>query len=325
MNLLHRLGHPRLDVPIAILSFNRPHYLRETLHSLRAQVSEGDEIVLFQDGAVNPFSGRRKAEDEDIRRCVALFRQLIPWGEVCEAGHNLGIALNYERAEQSMFVERGRPRALFLEDDLVLSPQYLPTIRRLLRLAEADPRIAYVSAYGNLWAPLAEQRARRGELQHMHENWGFALTRETWRAERPFRERYLSFVRNIDYAERDNAPIFAFYAEGGWTVRVSSQDAARWVACVELGKVRLTTFACHARYIGEHGEHFRPERYYRAGFDRTVTFTGRPGRLAHPSDGQIAGWLETERRRFRGEIGPFYAAHAEPAERTEVHGCVAPC
>ena len=294
---------------VAILSFNRPRYLREVLTSLRAQISQRDEIVLFQDGAVNPFSGRVKAAQEDIRACVDLFASLIPWGHVVEADRNLGIALNYERAETYYFADRRRPYALFLEDDLVLSPNYLNTIRNLLRLAESDPRIAYVSACGNMWASRDEQRRRRAELQHMHENWGFAMTRTAWLEERPFREQYLAMVADRDYSLRDNAAIFAFYAGRGWTTRISSQDAARWIASIELGKVRVTSFACHARYIGEEGEHFRPQLYRDSGFDRTQMFDGKPADLLPPSSAEIEAWIDTERRRFKGEIGPFYRGH----------------
>lgn len=297
-------------MPIAILSFNRPRYLREVLKSLRGQVSKRDEIVLFQDGATNPHSGRVKASQQDIRACVDLFKAIIPWGKVIEADRNLGIAMNYERAETYFFADRLRPYALFLEDDLVLSPNYLVVVRNLLKIAETDERISYVSAYGNMWASREEQYRRRAELQHMHENWGFAMTRAAWLGERPFREQYLALVKDLDYSQRDNAAIIAFYADRGWNTRVTSQDCARWIASVELGKVRLTSFSCHARYIGEEGEHFTPQHFHACGFGRTEMFEGPPDHLAAPSSAEIEVFLEVERRRFKGIVGPFYQGHA---------------
>jgi len=302
---------------IAILSFDRPHYLREVLHSLRSQVSEADEIVLVQDGAINPNSGRARGDIENIERCIDVFRKIVPWGGVLVSPDNLGIALNYERAETHMFETLGRPFALFLEDDLVLSPQYLAVIRLLLDIARAEARIAYVSAYGNMWATREEQRRKAGALLHMHENWGFATTREAWLDERPFRAAYLKLLEGKDYTERDNARIVAFYRKRGWTVGITSQDAARWVASVELGKVRLTTFACHARYIGEYGVHFTPAHYYGSGFHKTLMFDQPAAALQPPSDAQIESWLQTERQRFRGKAGPFYRGHGlEAGDRT---------
>lgn len=296
-------------MPIAILSFNRPQYLEQVLRSLRGQVSEADTIVLVQDGVRNPYSGRVKATTESIQQCIDLFRAMVPWGTVLASRVNLGIALNYERAENYVFRTLRSPQALILEDDLVLSPQYLHVIRWLLGIAQEDRRISYVSAYGNMWASPDEQRRRQDEVQHMHENWGFAMTRQAWLDERPFRRSYLRMLKRRDYSQRDHKGIEAFYKQRGWTTSVTSQDAARWIASLELGKVRITTFACHARYIGEFGEHFTPEHYFRCGFDRTVMLDSPATKPQAPTSQQIDSWLARERARFTGEGRPFYAGH----------------
>jgi hypothetical protein len=222
---------------------------------------------------------------------------------------NSGIAFNYERAERYFFETLQRPYALFLEDDLVLSPHYLTVIHYLLDIARSDKRVAYVSAYGNLWASLDEQLEKARELRHMHENWGFAMTREAWLEERPFRRQYLSLLQGADYTNRDSLRIEQFYAYRGWKTKFTSQDASRWISAVELGKVRITTFACYARYIGETGVHFTRELYYRCGFDQTLMLETPPVRPERPTTPQIRHWLETERKRFRGELGPFYKGH----------------
>jgi hypothetical protein len=302
-----------LPMHVGILSFNRPHYLRAVLDSLRVQVCERDEIVLVQDGAANPWSRRIKASRESIQHCIDLFRTAIPWGTVLSSQLNFGIALNYERAEKHFFETLRRPHALILEDDLVLSPQYLHVMQALLEIAQSEKRIAYVSAYGNMWASRAAQRRRQTELQHMHENWGFGMTREAWLDERPFREQYLALLAGKDYSERDHGRIFDFYRGRGWNVKFTSQDAARWIASVELGKVRLTTFACHARYIGETGEHSSPELYRECKFDRTVMIDTPVAKPSHPTSEQIEAWLEVERKRFKGELGAFYAGHGASA------------
>jgi GT2 family glycosyltransferase len=82
--------------PIAILSFDRPDYLRAVLKSLFKQVSPHDRIILFQDGAHNTYSGRHKADPIKIDSCVRLFHRYFPRGEVHLSDENLGIAWNYE-------------------------------------------------------------------------------------------------------------------------------------------------------------------------------------------------------------------------------------
>src|SRR5262245_34736804 len=69
--------------PIIVLSFNRPHYLRPTLESLRDQKPAIDQrrVHLFQDGAVNLYSGKRYADDEAIQQCIAVFKDVFPGGQ----------------------------------------------------------------------------------------------------------------------------------------------------------------------------------------------------------------------------------------------------
>ncbi len=298
-----------LGFDIAILSFDRPNYLAKTLKSLRPQMSAKDRVTLFQDGNFDPHTNTAVASWKNIQACVDIFRQIFPWGEIVETRENLGIAFNYERAETHVFEKNGAEACLFLEDDLVLSPGFAGVTARLLGIAGKDPRIAYVSACGNLWAPLDEQRRRSGEFMPMHENWGAAMTRSSWLAERDFRRAYLDLVRGHPYKDRDHGRIKAFYASRGWDCKFTSQDAARWIASLERNAVRLSTFTCHARYIGKHGVHFTPKRFANGKFSHTVMYDGPAPQLAAPTAEWIASCLAQERRRFTGLSQAFYPSH----------------
>jgi hypothetical protein len=175
--------------PIFVMSFNRPDYLRAVLASLRAQTGsdiDGRDIYLFQDGAVNAVSGLRHATDEDIAASVAVFREAFPRGTVMEAPGNLGVALNFDRAETFGFETLGAESIVFLEDDMVLAPHYLQMLDALTATHADDPRVGYVAAYGNHHVrDLAEQRARRHEIALLYHNWAFALYRRHWLRVRP--------------------------------------------------------------------------------------------------------------------------------------------
>lgn len=293
-------------LPVQILSFDRPQYLAPVLRSLHRQLPQGAPVALFQDGAYNAQSARWKADPARIAACVALFRQIFPWGEVHESPVNLGVAGNYRRAEEHCFRHLNAAQGLFLEDDLVLSRHYLAAIRRLLALAAADRRIAYVSACGNLWAGLWRQWQQRRRVMHMQENWGFAMTRTAWQEEQAFRTGYLRLLDGVDYSRRDNERIFAFYRDHGYEVPITSQDGARWIACLRLGRVRISTVACYGRYIGAQGEHSTQAHYDANGFARTRMASWSPGPLHAPSEDEIAAWLAVETRRFTGHYAPFY-------------------
>jgi hypothetical protein len=302
---------PRL--PIAILSFNRPDYLRRVLQSLRRQIQRGDEIVLFQDGAFNPASRQWKSDPARIGECIAVFRAIIPWGEIRQSPDNLGSAHNYRRAEAYAFVERDHDACLFLEDDLVLSRHYLAAIHTLIGWAHNDPRIAYVSAYGDLWAGLYDQWRNRRGLMHMHENWGFAMTRAAWLDEQPFRRSYFALIEGTDYTQRDHQQIRSFFHDRGIETPITGQDFPRWFVTMQLGKVRISTTACYARYIGREGQHATAEYYDRLGFGQTRMAPWPPNGLAPPTDVEMARWLEIERERFSGVFKPFYQGHASTA------------
>lgn len=288
----------RLPLSIAILSCMRPHYLQDVLLSLRPQVTDGDEIFLFQDGGWNPLSGRRVVSEAVINCCVAVFKSAFPGGRVFRSADNLGIAGNYRRAESYIFKTLIKPVALFLEDDLLLAPNYLLVTSDLIELALRNDRIGYVSAYGDLWASLAQQKRECGQLMRMHENWGAAMTRASWLVQRPVREQYWQIVRDCDYKFRLQDKIRDLYSFLGFNVAYTTQDSSRWIACLVCNMVRLTTSTCHARYIGAVGEHSDNSYYRRYNFDRSVFFDGRPI-LSMPTNQMIDEWFEAEFAQFR--------------------------
>ena len=178
-------------VPIVVMSFNRPEYLVQVLDSLMAQAGCGIDsrpVYLFQDGLRNPFSNRAHGKQELIEESVEAFVRRVPHGTVMASPHNLGVALNFERAERFVFEELAAPSAIFLEDDMVLSPHYIATMERLLEAHADDARVGYVAAYGDYTLPLAEQVKNISGLLAMHHNWAFALYRRQWERMRPFVE-----------------------------------------------------------------------------------------------------------------------------------------
>lgn len=103
--------------PIAVMSFDRPDYLREVLESIARQkdcaiVDTG--IYLFQDGAVNAASGEQRADPKDINECKRIFEEFFPNGQTFVSPVNLGVALNFERAEKFVFEQLDSDAAIFL-------------------------------------------------------------------------------------------------------------------------------------------------------------------------------------------------------------------
>ena len=66
--------------PIAVLSFNRPLFLRPVRESLVGQILpiDGSRIHLFQDGARSVGEGGSSHEQGLVDECVQIFRRAVP-------------------------------------------------------------------------------------------------------------------------------------------------------------------------------------------------------------------------------------------------------
>ena len=292
--------------PIFIMSFDRSEYLIKVLESLRRQIDcKIDEraIVLFQDGAVNSFSGKRYATDDAIRNCVDTFRQIFPHGKVMESPSNLGVALNFDRAERYGFEELGAESVIFLEDDLVLGEAYISTIDHLLAQFLDDDRVGYLAAYGDHTKSLEQQQANRTKLIPLGHNWGFALIRRQWLRIQPRVNQYLELIKDVDYRDRDSDKICSLFMSWGYGDPAVSQDAAKTIACCAEGIVKLNTYICNATYIGARGLHMNDRLFADRGYAKTALFPERVTsfeKLDHESYSRLLGemmqWAKSSRK-----------------------------
>jgi hypothetical protein len=270
-----------IDRPIAVISYNRPDLLERFLASLKAQTVAIDpaRVALFQDHG-----------DPAEEACVAVFRAAFPEGQVFQADSNLGVALNIDRAERHVFETLGAEVAYFFEDDLILGPHYLDALGQLADFALTEERVGYVAAYGDHRASAEEQAKRCHEVIPMDHKWGFALTKRQWERQKPIVDGYLNIVRQRPYRSRDHSAITAYFQSLGCDVQATSQDAAKDVALVNLGTIKIMSLACFGKYEGSQGLHFRPDIYEKLGYGSTHVYEGVPV-LQMPTSEQIASWV----------------------------------
>lgn len=302
-----------MRIPIAIMSFDRPHYLERVLISLKNQLALNDrnyETMFFQDGAVSSLSGHRYATDEVIETNTLLFQRLFPDGKVIKSAENLGVALNFERAEEYIFEILKAPYGIFLEDDMELSPIYLTVMHRLAKIALQDERIGYFAAYGNHRLSAAEQTAKHMEFFPMDHNWAFGLTRRQWLKSKPYVDDYLKIVRKQDYGQRPNDQIRELFESWGCKMPGSSQDVAKTLACYVTGGTKVNTAPVYGRYIGAKGIHATPEWFTDNGFDATEL-------ADDPEPFSRDGITEDEIANLRLEIEKYCQTDCEDCALTE--------
>jgi hypothetical protein len=257
-----------VNLALCLLAFDRPGYFRQVVASVRRQSDlAGVRLYGFLDGAVNPWSGARRAPAWRIRRCAAIFRAAFPEGDLHVSPVNLGVALNYDRAERYVFVRRRHDYALFLEDDFVLAPHYVQTIRAMARAVGRNPRIGAFSAFGDHSASLRAQRINLRAIKHMGHMWAFCTPRTRWLERRKHFAPYLRCMQRIDYRLRSHEGIWTrLYARWGARRVATSQDAAKRIAMLKAGQVPISSYTNNGRYIGRNGVHFTPSTFARLGY-----------------------------------------------------------
>ncbi|MBP0443608.1 hypothetical protein J8J14_02355 [Roseomonas sp. SSH11] len=300
------------------MAFNRPDYLRQTLLSIRGQeqVANGlREVHLFQDNGVNFVSSERYATDEEIATSVAVFQEIFPNGTVHLSEKNIGVALNFDRAERYVFIERRFPSAMFFEDDMVLGPHYIDTLQRMLDYAaspESFGRVGYVAAYGNHRASLVTQRAKQNTIVEMGHAWGYGVTREHWLKVREVIDPYIQIVSECDYRKRPKARIGGVHKSLGLATRALSQDAMKTIATAWLGRVRLMPFICQASYVGASGLNFTPEAYSKKGYGQEQIFPDRVCSFHWPDEARLIVMNDEERQTYKANCDEAYGHRNMP-------------
>jgi hypothetical protein len=257
-----------IQSPIVLYSFDRPDYLRRVCASLRAQrgvTIDPKRVWLLQDGGVSPFTKRRFAAQPAIDESIKVFREHFPAGTVLDSPHNLGVARNILRGETLVFEELDQEVGYFFEDDLELGPHYLWALEQLRVLTEPLGRVAYFGAYGDHRRDYPGPVVKYIPLEH---HWGFGLRRAAWRRMMEWLKPYYALLEGIDYNDRDHRRIFKLFEGMTIASEASSQDAAKSLACLDLGLARVLTTVSFGRYIGERGNSFSPEHFRAMGFDK---------------------------------------------------------
>jgi hypothetical protein len=318
-----------VTTPIVIFSFDRPHYLRRFCQSLRAQqgvVLNERRIYLVQDGAVSPRTGVRYAEDAVLAESAAAFREVFPRGQVLASRDNHGIAFNIRRGEALVFEALDAELGYFFEDDLELGPAYLLAMERLREAVADRPEVGYFAAYGEHRQPADPAAPKYIGLDH---HWGFALRRQAWLRISQWLRPYFAILAEADYQHRDHAAIFRFLQGQEMAMDRSSQDTLKAVASAACGVLRVMTDIGFARYIGERGASFNPDRYRQLGYDRMAPLERTDISLPTLSAARAQQLLLTQQahfRRFRQqEFDGFLARYAarnwpleRPVERADV-------
>jgi len=246
---------------VAIISFDRPYYLQQLLASLERNTYLHDtDFHVFQDGAVNKFSGRKAGDPANIGKAVDCARRArLPNKHFHIRSENVSIGIQQFEAYQWMTERYGV--VLVLEDDIVVSPYYLRVMRVLLdSIADMDH---VFSASSNFVKEISGDIS--GYLNKMvcvrRHWWGEIFPSSRWARIRPYFLEYYELIKNIDYAARPVDKIQELFERHDFGCKATSQDAGKDMAVTAAGMDRVRLAVNRAIYVGQQGVHCDPTLY----------------------------------------------------------------
>jgi hypothetical protein len=266
------LPYKRLnETAVAIFSFNRPNYFDQVLSSLEKNTYlEGLDFYLFQDGAINKFSGRVAADEEDIQACVHRWESSsLPNKQLILNEWNVGMCINWLEATSLLFDSIAYDQVLFFEDDLVVNRNYVRSLRILLDQFRGTKKVAAVTCHGGRPKVLSEAEKKANLLQlssgcdHL---WGWASWRDRWQQIKPTFLEYHRFIEGCDSKQKPNKEIVDFYISKGFNIKSTSQDSAYYYAIVKNDMFTINTVLHRGEYIGAYGDHMTPEIFEKTGY-----------------------------------------------------------
>ena len=257
---------------ICMISFNRPDYLKQCVGSLLTQRNAPDvDWYLFNDGW-QLTNGQVVTPKERVLQCVDVFSEakLPGYKEVHLRPTNYGIARNQWEAFEYLFMVKNYEQIIIVEDDLVVSMDWMRLTHVLLDQFGNQKSIATVQASctGGWHRELVDKAPYNTSMCIGKPHWwGTGMWRDRWVIIRPTFKEYYDFVKGYVYHVRDHNAIRQWYRDV-WQMNenVTSQDRAKDWSCYKHGMTRAFTRVNRAKYIGVYGVHANPGNYQAGGY-----------------------------------------------------------
>jgi hypothetical protein len=249
-------------VAIGIACWNRPHYFKELVKSLDENLIDLFDVDthLFIDGEICKFTGVSKTDKSLIDECIRIFDEsFIPNKTKHVRNNNVSVAINQFEMMQDLF--SSYEKVIFLEDDIVLSKNFVYLMKRVLDQFRLEDYIFSVSPGFKLLcdnSKLAENISRL-KISEGH-FWAEAMWAHKWQKIIPKMNSYMDIVSQKPYNERNGQKIKHLFEMGGRSMSATSQDNAKDWAISTSGMKRARMIINRATGIGDIGVHSTREK-----------------------------------------------------------------
>jgi hypothetical protein len=158
--------------PIALFVYKRPEHTQQTLEALMQCPEFGQsQLYVFCDGAKKPEDQAAIAQTRDV-----VHKLVGQTAKIIEAPRNQGLANSIIAGVTRLVNDYGR--VIVLEDDLLVSPQFLNYMNAALEAYQDQPQVMQVSGY---MFPVPEFADRTEALfLPFTVSWGWATWKRAW-------------------------------------------------------------------------------------------------------------------------------------------------
>jgi hypothetical protein len=128
--------------PVVLFVFNRPHHVTQTVEALQKDwLAPQSDLYIFSDGAKEGHSAALVEAVRKYIRNIRGFRSVV----IIERDRNLGLADSIITGVNQICEEFGR--VIVLEDDLLISPDFLTFMNSALEQYVHEPRVFSISGF----------------------------------------------------------------------------------------------------------------------------------------------------------------------------------
>lgn len=251
-----------IKIGVGIFSFNRPNYLKQQIKSIEdASHLNSFEFHLFQDGWVSDTLGINVAKPLDCIECMQEFDLCKITNKQIHTRNQKNVGLAVNQYEGLCYLTDNYDYVMLLEDDVVLSPHWFKLSLELIPYLDKYEETIFSFSPGFRKMD-NESRELDTLVSDNHHHFAEIFKSSNHVRIRPLFNQYYELVRNVEYRQRSHIEISKFFKKmGHWKSNVTGQDCGKEWAIAQNNMKRYRFCMNRAIYIGEQGEHFRPEFY----------------------------------------------------------------
>ncbi|MCH7402640.1 glycosyltransferase [Belliella kenyensis] len=162
--------------PICLFTFNRLEETKRCVDALRENfLAHESELIVFSDGPKNDIQGPKIEEVRAFLSTIDGFKKVT----IIASKENKGLAKSIIEGVTSVL--KNYPSAIILEDDLVVTPNFLDFMNEGLSFYKSDSRVISISGY-TLPLPGCKNSVNDFYFGVRASSWGWGIWRDRWEA-----------------------------------------------------------------------------------------------------------------------------------------------